>query len=196
VADNIERIRLYLGTGCGKTTATFGVLIRAISTGKNASIVFFDKLEENSSEGKVLRYLAGGNSLSGAEPDVSFGKLNVNYTGVNRLGTGPNGSFRLYSSPNGILPEDKEAAKQGLGFLRAALERGDDVVVADELLDVGRVGLVSWDDIRAVIHVRKDPTVLLMTGRKAPDWLMEEATTVTSTIQLKHHGRALAGLDC
>ena len=69
MADNIERIRLYLGTGCGKTTATFGVLIRAISTGKNASIVFFDKLEENSSEGKVLRYLACDDPSS--EPSLS-----------------------------------------------------------------------------------------------------------------------------
>lgn len=191
MADNIERIRLYLGTGCGKTTATFGVLIRAVSTGKNASIVFFDKLEQNSSEGNVLRYLASGTgSKSG------FGNLNVHYTGVNRLGTGPNGSFRLYSSPNGILPEDKQAAREGLGFLKAALERGDEVVVADELLDVGRVGLVSWEEIREVIQARKDPTVLLMTGRKAPDWLMQDATTITSTIQLKHHGRALEGLDC
>jgi cob(I)alamin adenosyltransferase len=191
MADNIERIRLYLGTGCGKTTATFGVLIRAISTGKNASIVFFDKLEQNSSEGKVLRYLS---SDTGSES--GFGNLDVHYTGVNRLGTGPNGSFRLYSSPNGILPEDKQAAREGLGFLKAALERGDEVVVADELLDVGRVGLVSWEEIREVIQSRRDPTVLLMTGRKAPDWLMQDATTITSTIQLKHHGRALEGLDC
>ncbi|PWU01620.1 MAG: hypothetical protein C5B53_02550, partial [Candidatus Melainabacteria bacterium] len=48
-----ERIRLYLGTGCGKTTATFGLLLRAISRGKKVTLVFFDKLEENSSEGKT-----------------------------------------------------------------------------------------------------------------------------------------------
>src|SRR5581483_5941425 len=108
--ENIERIRLYLGTACGKTTATFGVIVRAISTGKNASITFFDKLEENSSEGKALSVLS-------SHEEEGFGRLIVHYTGVNRIGTGPKGSFRFYSAPNGILPEDKDAAREGLRYL-------------------------------------------------------------------------------
>jgi len=184
-----ERIRLYLGTGCGKTTATFGVVLRAVSTGKNVTIVFFDKLEDNSSEGPALRLLSQQNM-------PGFGKLEVQYTGVNRIGTGPGGSFRLYSSPNGILPEDTEAARQGLEHLKQALSRQDDIVICDELLDIGRVGVISWDEIRPVIEARQDPTVLIMTGRRAPDWLMEKATTITSTVQLRHHGRAIEGLDC
>src|SRR5271156_4092790 len=102
-----ERVRLYLGTGCGKTTATFGLALRAISRGKSVTLVFFDKLEANSSEGKALQVLANVS-------DKGFGRLQVFYTGVNRLGTGPGGSFRLYSSPNGILPEDKVEAEAGL----------------------------------------------------------------------------------
>jgi cob(I)alamin adenosyltransferase len=185
-----ERIRLYLGTGCGKTTATFGVAIRALSKNMNVTIVFFDKLEENSSEGKVLKLLAGQN---GAD---SIGKLHVNYTGINRIGAGPGGSFRFYSSPNGILPEDKEEALRGLKLIEEAFERADEVVIADEMLDVARVNLVSWEAVQKVLSKRKDPTLLLLTGRKAPDWLMEQATTISSTIQLKHHGRALEGIDC
>lgn len=184
-----EKVRLYLGTACGKSTATFGVLLRALSTGKNVSIVFFDKLEENSSEGKGFRVLAESN-------EEGFGKLNVNYTGVNRIGTGPKGSFRLYSSPNGILPEDKEAAKEGLGYIAEALNRGDDLVIGDEILDVARVGLVDWDTVKETFELRKDPTVLVLTGRRAPDWLMKMATTISTTTQLKHHGRAIEGLDC
>ncbi|MBX9772405.1 MAG: cob(I)yrinic acid a,c-diamide adenosyltransferase [Candidatus Obscuribacterales bacterium] len=186
--ENIERVRLYLGQGCGKTTATFGVILRAVAAHKNVSIVFFDKLEENSSEGKTLRYLAAASN--------GFGKLSVNYTGVNRIGTGPKGSFRLYSSPNGILPEDTEAARQGLNFVREALLRGDDIVVCDELLDIGRVGIINWDEIKAVLDQRKDPTMLILTGRMAPDWLTERATTITQTTQIKHHGRAIVGVDC
>jgi cob(I)alamin adenosyltransferase len=184
-----DRIRLYLGTGCGKTTATFGVAIRALSREMNVSIVFFDKLEANSSEGRVLNLLAG-NCESG------FGKLELHYTGVNRVGSGPGGSFRFYSSANGILPEDGDEARRGLAFLQAALERADSVVVADELLDVARANLISWDEVKEVVSKRKDPTLLVLTGRRAPDWLMEQATTISSTIQLKHHGRALEGIDC
>lgn len=186
---NPERIRLYLGTGCGKTTATFGVILRAISSGKNVSIVFFDKMEENSSEGKAFRYLAQAQNQG-------FGKLSVHYTGVNRIGTGPKGSFRLYSSPNGILPEDIDAAKEGLRYVSEALMRRDDIVVCDELLDIGRVGIISWEYIRPVLELRADPTILVLTGRKAPDWLMEKATTISETAQLRHHGRAIEGLDC
>jgi cob(I)alamin adenosyltransferase len=184
-----ERIRLYLGSGCGKTTATFGLLMRALSCGKNVALVFFDKLEANSSEGKTLRQL-------GKIKEADFGRLELNYTGVNRLGAGPQGSFRFYSSPNGILPEDKEAALLGLTFVKAALERGDDIVIADEVLDVARVGLVEWTEVRSIFELRKDPTVLVLTGRKAPDWLMESATTISITTQLKHHGRAIEGMDC
>lgn len=184
-----ERIRLYLGTGCGKTTATFGVAIRALSKGMNVAIVFFDKLEANSSEGRVLNLLS-----KNSEP--GYGKLEVHYTGINRVGAGPGGSFRFYSSPNGILDEDRHEARRGLSLLQAAFERGDSVVIADEMLDVARVNLVSWNEVKKVLDTRKDPTLLLLTGRKAPDWLMDQATTISSTIQLKHHGRALEGIDC
>ncbi|MBN8659600.1 MAG: cob(I)yrinic acid a,c-diamide adenosyltransferase [Candidatus Melainabacteria bacterium] len=184
-----ERLRLYLGTGCGKTTATFGLTLRALSKGLNVTLVFFDKLEENSSEGKGLRMLSE-NQAEG------FGKLVMNYTGVNRVGTGPKGSFRLYSSPNGILPEDKDAAKQGLTYLVEGLMRKDDIVIGDELLDVARVGLVDFDYVKQILNLRQDPTVLVLTGRRAPDWLMNEASTISTTTQIRHHGRAIEGIDC
>lgn len=184
-----ERIRLYLGTGCGKTTATFGLLLRAVSTGKSVTLVFFDKLEENSSEGKAL-------SLLSRVSEPGMGRLRTYYTGVNRIGAGPGGSFRFYSSPNGLLPEDTEAARKGLRHVRAALVRKDEIVICDELLDIGRVGIISWEEIRPVISLRQDPTVLVLTGRRAPDWLMDEATTISSTVQLRHHGRAIKGMDC
>jgi cob(I)alamin adenosyltransferase len=184
-----EKIRLYLGTGCGKTTATFGVALRALSKGKRVTIVFFDKLEENSSEGKAFRVLTD-------VKEPGFGTLEVHYTGVNRLGAGPNGTFRFYSSPNGILPEDKKEAQRGMQMIQDALKRADDIVIADEMLDVARVGLIDWDAVRPIIEARRDPTLLIMTGRKAPDWLMNDATTITTTVQLKHHGRALEGIDC
>lgn len=186
---NKERIRLYLGTGCGKTTATFGLTLRALSKGKNVTLVFFDKLEVNSSEGKAFHLL---NRLGNND----FGRLTFNYTGMNRIGTGPQGSFRLYSSPNGILPEDKEQAQEGLMFLRQGLERADDIVIGDELLDVARVGIIDWEAVRETFNLRKDPTILVLTGRRAPDWLMDEATTISVTTQLKHHGRAITGVDC
>src|SRR5205814_464672 len=111
--------------------------LRALSTGKNVTIVFFDKLEENSSEGLALRLLAQmGQS--------NFGKLSVHYTGVNRISAGPGGGFRFYSSPNGILPEDTSEAVKGLAYVQEALARGDDLVIADEMLDVARVGLLDW----------------------------------------------------
>lgn len=184
-----ERIRLYLGTGCGKTTATFGLALRALSTGKNVTIVFFDKLENNTSEGKALHILS-------QTEQSGFGKLNVYYTGVNRVGAGPNGTFRFYSSPNGILPEDKAEARKGLDYIKEAIKRGDHVVIADEMLDVARVGVISWDEVKPALESRQDPTLLVLTGRKAPDWLMNDATTISTTVQLKHHGRALEGIDC
>ncbi len=185
-----DKIRLYLGTACGKTTATFGVLMRALSTGKSVTLVFFDKLEANSSEGKTLQYLAS------TYPDNHLGRLKYFYTGINRLNAGPKGSFRFYSSSNGILPTDKEEAKRGLALLTEGLINGDEIVIADELLDVARVGLIDFEAVKTLLSLRKDPTLLIMTGRKAPDWLVNEATTISTTVQLKHHGKADEGIDC
>jgi cob(I)alamin adenosyltransferase len=184
-----ERVRLYLGTGCGKTTAAFGLALRAISKGKRVAIVFFDKLEENSSEGKALHLLS-------EMKNAGLGQLSVSYTGINRLGTGPGGSFRLYSSANGILPEDKAEAERGLALLQEALVEKVDIVIADEVLDVARVGLVEWPNVKTIFDLRQDPTVLVLTGRRAPDWLMDMATTISTTTQLRHHGRAIEGMDC
>jgi cob(I)alamin adenosyltransferase len=186
---SVEKIRLYLGTGCGKTTATFGLALRALSKGMNVTLVFFDKLEENSSEGKGLRILAQA-------AGENFGRLTMHYTGVNRIGSGPKGSFRLYSSPNGILPEDKEAASQGLSYIKEGLARKDHLVIGDEMLDVGRVGLIDFEEVKPMLTLRQDPTVLVLTGRRAPDWLMESASTISTTSQLRHHGRAIEGIDC
>jgi len=184
-----EKLRLYLGTGCGKTTATFGLSLRAISRGKNVTIVFFDKLEENSSEGPALHFLENANQ-------PHFGNLSVHYTGVNRIGAGPKGSFRFYNSPNGILAEDIKEANRGLSLIREALLRADDLVIADELLNVAHAGLIEWEAVKEILSLRQDPTVIVMTGRNAPEWLKEAASTVSVIDQLKHHGRAIEGLDC
>ena len=69
-------------------------------------------------------------------------------------------------------------------------------MIGDELLDVARVGLIEWDAVKKMVEQRAENTVVIMTGRKAPDWLMKEATTISTTTQLKHHGRAIEGLDC
>ncbi len=93
-------------------------------------------------------------------------------------------------------PEDRDAAYEGLKYLKEGLARRDDIVIGDELLDVTRVGLLDWDVFRDAVESREDPTVLVFTGRRAPDWLMEMATTISTTTQLKHHGRAIEGMDC
>jgi ATP:corrinoid adenosyltransferase len=94
------------------------------------------------------------------------------------------------------LPEDKDAAALGLTYLAEGLKRKDDVVIGDELLDVARVGLVDWDGVKTTLAQRQDPSILVLTGRRAPDWLMAEASTISATTQLKHHGRAIEGIDC
>jgi ATP:corrinoid adenosyltransferase len=63
-------------------------------------------------------------------------------------------------------------------------------------LDVARVGLVEWANVKTIFELRRDPTVLVLTGRRAPDWLMDMATTISTTTQLRHHGRAIEGMDC
>jgi cob(I)alamin adenosyltransferase len=59
-------------------------------------------------------------------------------------------------------------------------------VILDELNVALKLGLISPDQVRELLAVCPDTLHLVITGRDAPDWLIEQADLVTEMTEVKH----------
>lgn len=155
-------IHVYTGGGKGKTTAAVGLAIRACGAGKRVCIVSFLK----TSPSGEIEFI---NSLSNC-------RLRV---------------FRFESEHGFVSCEDKEKIRpeieMALKFIFDALENNEcDVLVLDEILCAYNLGCVSEDEIRRIIGAKTPECELVLTGRGAPDWLIELADYVTEMRAVKH----------
>ena len=84
--------------------------------------------------------------------------------------------------------EDKKLMREGYESLKNALLRGKyDIVIADEILGTLRYDLISVDEIKFLIKNKPETTELILTGRNAPDELIEMADLVTEMREVKHY---------
>ena len=58
---NFGKIQVYTGHGKGKTTASLGLVIRALGRNKKVAIVYFDKGGRDYGERNILERLVGEN---------------------------------------------------------------------------------------------------------------------------------------
>ena len=69
----------------------------------------------------------------------------------------------------------------------ALLSKKYDIVIADEILGTLRYDLISVDEIKFLIENKPETTELVLTGRNAPDELIELADLVTEMKEVKHY---------
>ena len=87
-----------------------------------------------------------------------------------------------------VTDEDKKLMREGYESLKNALLRGKyDIVIADEILGTLRYDLISVDEIKFLIENKPETTELILTGRNAPDELIEMADLVTEMKEVKHY---------
>jgi cob(I)alamin adenosyltransferase len=83
---------------------------------------------------------------------------------------------------------DVDMARQALDAIGAALRSGAyDVVIADEANVAFGCRLVSEADLIALIDARPPHVELVLTGRNAPDGVIERADLVTEMQPVKHY---------
>ncbi len=153
-------IQIYTGDGKGKTTAALGISLRAVCAGFK---VFF------------------GQFVKG----MKYNELNA----VNYL---PNFEMKQYGRNcfifNDPEPEDIRLAKEGLDELSMKISSGEyDLVVLDELNIALHYQLFSVQDVLRVLNEKAKNTEIIITGRRAPDELIEKADLVTEMKEIKHY---------
>ena len=153
-------MHIYTGNGKGKTTAALGLSLRALCAGKK---VFFGQFVKGMkySETKSVEYL----------PNFE----------IEQFGR----TCFIDKEPE---KEDIECAKAGLEKCSEILKKDDyDLVVLDELTIALYYKLFSLEKVLEVIKNKSKNVELVITGRYAPDKLIEIADLVTEMKEIKHY---------
>ncbi|HUT78302.1 MAG TPA: cob(I)yrinic acid a,c-diamide adenosyltransferase [Polyangia bacterium] len=155
-------VQIYTGDGKGKTTAAFGLALRAAGHGLRVYIGQFMK-----------RYPYGElAALARLGDDVV----------VEQLGSAE--CLPLRAEP---AAADVELARRGLALASAALRSAEfAVVILDEACVAVRFGLLSEADLLALLEERPAGVELVLTGRWATPALVERADLVTEMREIKH----------
>jgi cob(I)alamin adenosyltransferase len=148
------------GHGKGKSSAAFGVMVRGWARGWNVGVVQFLK----SGKWKV------GERKLAEQLEIEW----------HTLGDG----FTWESSD---LERTAELGREAWAVAAAKLASGDyDLLILDELTYPMKYGWVAVDDVVTAIRDRAPKTSVVVTGRNAPDELIEVADTVTEMRKVKH----------
>jgi cob(I)alamin adenosyltransferase len=154
-------VQVYTGDGKGKTTASLGLVLRALGQGLRPAVLQFMKADPNWGEIVSLRSLGVPVQQCGLDHWVRAGK---------------------------VSDEDRAAAAEGFARARALVESGDyDLVVLDELVTAVFFELVPLPGVLDLIREKPERVELVITGRRAPEELIAAADLATEMRPLKHY---------
>jgi len=154
-------VQLYTGNGKGKTTAAFGLALRAVGAGKKVFFAQFIK-GKSYSENEIVERLVPGITVR------QFGR----------------GCF-IVNIPE---KEDIEAARKGLNEVEKIIRSGDyDVVVLDEACIAIYYQLFTEEALIRILKTRPAGTEIVITGRYATRELIDYADLVTDMKEVKHY---------
>jgi len=153
-------IQVYTGNGKGKTTAAFGLALRACGAGLNVYIAQFTK-GSCCSEHKILRKIK---------------KIRLEQFGRNCF------------IRNKLQQLDIEMAQNGLKRVREVITSNKyRVIILDEINVALKLKLVSLKDVLDLIKHTPKNMELVLTGRDAPCQITQVADLVSHIKEVKHY---------
>ncbi|MCU0848232.1 MAG: cob(I)yrinic acid a,c-diamide adenosyltransferase [Spirochaetes bacterium] len=155
-------VHIYTGEGKGKTTAAFGLALRAAGAGLRTVVIQFMK-------GKRSSELDAAGMLGGL--------ISVEHYGCEGL-----------CRPGDPLDEHIRHAAKALQRSRDVVADGKfRVVILDEVITAASLGVISFEDIKELIHMKPPEKELVLTGRGADDEIISLADLVTEMKMIKHY---------
>ncbi|MCP4114461.1 MAG: cob(I)yrinic acid a,c-diamide adenosyltransferase [Desulfobacteraceae bacterium] len=154
-------VHLYTGDGKGKTTAALGLSLRAAGHGLTTFIGQFMK-------GQYYGELTALKAL----PQVTVEQF------------GDEGCIQRHE----VTDRHRAHAREGLARISQVMAEGCySVIVMDEICVAIWFGLVSVAEVLAVVRSRPAGVELILTGRRAPEELVDAADLVTEMREVKHY---------
>jgi cob(I)alamin adenosyltransferase len=164
-------VLVYTGEGKGKTSASVGLLARALGNGWKAAYIQFIK-HWNVGEHDFIQKI---------EP--VFGDKLLFYKG----GKGFYDAGDL-SAKDVSEDEHKKAARETYNIALKAAQSGDyDIVICDEINNAVHHGLIKKADLKKLIETKAAKTSLCLTGRDFPKEFLPLADIATNMTKLRHH---------
>ena len=156
-------IHIYTGDGKGKSTAAFGLALRAAGNGLKVLVIQFLKGPSMTGERRAADMLAPG--------------LEVRSMGRNGM-----------LSPEDIVEEDRTQAAEALeASFREMAEGKWDMLVLDEINTACALGLIPQEKVLQLMDAKPYGLELVFTGRGAPQTFVEKADLVTEMKEVKHY---------
>ena len=154
----------YTGQGKGKTTAALGAALRACGHGWKVKMIQFIKGDWVSAEVEAARRLT---------PLFEIVPAGAGFVEV----------------AQGYLPKEahRQAARQAIDLaLQAMVQEGLNLLILDEIFNCLVLGLITDAQVQELLDRRPQSLHLILTGRGAPDWLIERCDLVTEMREIKH----------
>ena len=153
-------VHVYTGNGKGKTTAAVGLAVRAAFAGKKVYIGQFIK---------GMKYKEV--QLEEVMPSIKFEQYGQDCF--------------IEKEPT---EEDMERAREGLEKIKNVLSGDEyDLVILDEITIAIFYKLFDVDEVIDIIKNRNPKIEVVVTGRYAPEELIEFADLVTEMKEVKHY---------
>lgn len=156
---------IHTGDGKGKSTAAFGLALRAYGAGLNVLILQFIKGRQISGELTAIETL----SKIPAENKMEVRQCGLGFIDKNKL------------------DEHIAAAESAVEVARAEILSDTwNLIILDEILYAVKFGLIDAEKVLALIKNKSPQLHLVLTGRDAPQILIDAADLVTEMKLIKH----------
>ncbi len=164
-------VLVFTGDGKGKTSASLGLLARALGNRHNVAFIQF------------IKYWGVGEHVFIHDIQDLFKDQLYFYKG----GKGFYDAGEL-SAENISEKQHKQAAKETYSEALNAVSSGKyELVICDEINNAVHDGLLSEKDLKKLIDSKHKKTSLCLTGRNFPKKLLDKVDIATDMAKLKHH---------
>jgi cob(I)alamin adenosyltransferase len=154
-------VQVYTGDGKGKTSAAFGLALRAI--GRNLRVY-------------IIQFIKGG---------FDYGELYVlNKLPNLTLRAFGRGKFVTAKPPEAV---DVKLAQEALTLAKEVVQSEEyDLVILDEVNIAIDLKLIDLEEVLKLIKGKPEKVELVLTGRHAPNEIVKVADLVTDMKEIKH----------
>lgn len=175
-------IIVFTGNGKGKTTASLGQVVRVLGRGKKALMIQFIKGPWKSGEDFITEKIKNQKSkLEEVDAGLLEGLENLYGFEIRKRGLG----FVGILGDSLPIEKHKEAAREALQEFRAEVDNFD-FIALDELNVALSLGLLEVAEVLEALKDIPDEKLVLLTGRGAPQEIIDRADLATEMREIKH----------
>lgn len=155
-------IQIYTGRGKGKSTAAFGLALRASGWGLHCAVIQFMKEGGWYGECRAL---------------ADFPLIDIYSYGIGKF-------LKKGTSPD---ERSKELAAEAMARARQLLADDNvDILILDELANAVYFDLVNEEDVLELMAAKRPEQELVITGRNATEAMIAKADLVSEIKEIKH----------